>query len=447
MGTPAMYNLLVTASEGAWDGTDYIYDITRYLEYTADNLKARLKPLTEEVIAELLQLPTVFAYESGLDAPARVGWLKTIQTKGSRIRVTFAFDTTIAPIAASRLDAMSWDLDIDGEMDRTHWAVKDRQLLEVLRSNGLVSSSATVKREYKFTRQTLLKACTILRALGHTSFDHFVLELGVDGLRAGRDRGSLLARANALGAFVIEHDEELTAEGDSLGVAVVRRAAQTNVVPEKEQTDFCTCLKKDGYVFADGEIVALTEDAVSEHPPYASLRATVAGKPSTSSSSPESNNTSGSLTMTIQQPVKVFIVHGRDNGAKHEVARFLERLGLEPVILHERPNSGRTLISKFREESADITFALVLMTPDDVGGLVGSDPKPRARQNVIFELGFFIGQLGPRNVCALVSGDIEKPSDFEAVVYVQYGPSTEWKIELVRELKAAGLAVDMNKAL
>jgi predicted nucleotide-binding protein len=149
--------------------------------------------------------------------------------------------------------------------------------------------------------------------------------------------------------------------------------------------------------------------------------------------------------MASESPSRVFIVHGRDNGAKHELARFLERLGLVPVILHEQPNSGRTLISKFREESTDIAFAIVLMTPDDVGGLARNKLKPRARQNVIFELGFFIGKLGPNRVCALVSGEIEKPSDFEAVVYVEYGANTGWKTELARELHAAGIDIDMNK--
>jgi hypothetical protein len=223
-----MYSLLVTSSEGAWDKPDYIFDVTRYLEHTADDLRARLKPMTDQVVAELLTLPTVFAYETGVDAPARIGWLKTINTRGSKLRITFAFDPTIAPIAPDLLEAMSWDLDIDGEMSRTHWAVKDRDLLDLLRSNGLVSAGEAVKREYKFTRQTLLKACTMLRTIGHTSFDHLVLELGVEGLRAGRDRGSLLARASALGAFVIEHAQEPTAEGEPLGVAVVRRAASTS---------------------------------------------------------------------------------------------------------------------------------------------------------------------------------------------------------------------------
>ncbi|WP_394841409.1 nucleotide-binding protein [Pendulispora brunnea] len=91
---------------------------------------------------------------------------------------------------------------------------------------------------------------------------------------------------------------------------------------------------------------------------------------------------------------KVFIVHGRNDAVKYEVARFLEQIGIEAVILHERPNGGRTLITKFQEESAGIRFAVVVMTPDDRGGMAGEAQKARARQ-MIFELGFFIGNLGP----------------------------------------------------
>lgn len=150
---------------------------------------------------------------------------------------------------------------------------------------------------------------------------------------------------------------------------------------------------------------------------------------------------------STEQRKKVFVVHGRDSASKNDVARFLEKLKLTPVILHERPNAGRTLITKFQEESADIEFAVVLMTPDDKGGLVDGAQSLRARQNVIFELGFFIGRLGSERVCALVQGQIEKPSDFDAVVYIPYGAETTWKTELMRELQYAGLPIDANLVL
>lgn len=152
---------------------------------------------------------------------------------------------------------------------------------------------------------------------------------------------------------------------------------------------------------------------------------------------------------SVQTLRKVFIVHGHDDAARETVARFIEKLGFEAVILHERPNKGRTIITKFREEAAGVGFAIVLMTPDDVGGaapFVAGTLKPRARQNVVFELGFFIGELGPERVAALIKGDIERPSDFDGVVYISLDNGS-WKAELTRELEVAGYAIDWNKAM
>ncbi len=145
---------------------------------------------------------------------------------------------------------------------------------------------------------------------------------------------------------------------------------------------------------------------------------------------------------------KVFLVHGRDDVAKNEVALFLRAIGLEPIILHLQPNGGRHLLTKFTEESEGARFAVVLMTPDDEGGLTGTADKiPRARQNVVFELGFFIGKLGPANVAALVKGEVEKPSDFDGIAYIAFHPGGRWKTELARELHYAKVPFDPAKAL
>jgi hypothetical protein len=299
---PKMYNLLVTATAEAWNKPSYVLDVSRYLEHTDDQLRARLKALDARDIAELTKLPTLFAYESQVDAPARVGWIGDIKRRESELRITPSFDAAIEPITPERIESRKWELQIgDWEMSRTHWAVKAVNLFEALQ-----------------------------------------------------------------------------------GQQVSGPVAPPYVVPATQQA-------------------------------------------------PEWLGD------------KVFIVHGRNDGAKQEVARFLEQIGIEPVILHERPNAGRTLITKFQEESAGIPFAVVLMTPDDVGGLAGAVQKTRARQNVIFELGFFSGKLGAPRVCALLSGDIEKPSDFDAVVYIPFGPNTGWKTELARELRHAGVTLDPNR--
>ncbi len=144
---------------------------------------------------------------------------------------------------------------------------------------------------------------------------------------------------------------------------------------------------------------------------------------------------------------EVFVIHGRDDGTKQTVARFLETLGLVPVILHEQANLGRTIIEKF-EEHAQVGFAVALLMPDDLGSLKGEETKlnPRARQNVIFEFGYFIGKLGRKRVCALVKGDVEKPSDYDGVLYIPWDDSGGWKMRLIEELKTSGFKIDANRA-
>ncbi|TWU23466.1 putative nucleotide-binding protein containing TIR-like domain protein [Novipirellula galeiformis] len=145
---------------------------------------------------------------------------------------------------------------------------------------------------------------------------------------------------------------------------------------------------------------------------------------------------------------KVFVVHGHDNETKQTVARFLENLGLEAVILHERSSGGMTLIEKF-EEHSDVAYAVVLMTPDDLGAAKAKVDKlnARARQNVVFELGYFMGKLGRKHVAAILRGDIERPSDYDGIVYIAYDFNDGWKLLLAKELKEAGLDVDLNEAM
>jgi predicted nucleotide-binding protein len=142
---------------------------------------------------------------------------------------------------------------------------------------------------------------------------------------------------------------------------------------------------------------------------------------------------------------KVFVVHGHDEAALQAVARFLEQLGLEAIILREQPDQGRTIIEKF-EDCSDVGFAVVLLTPDDVVGSVAAPGSAmRARQNVIFELGYFAGKLGRGRACLLRKGDVEIPSDLYGVIYSNLDGDDGWKLKLVRELKAAGLEFDANR--
>ncbi|WP_235634841.1 TIR domain-containing protein [Bacillus mycoides] len=142
---------------------------------------------------------------------------------------------------------------------------------------------------------------------------------------------------------------------------------------------------------------------------------------------------------------KVFIVHGHDESVKIAVARFLERLDLKPIILHEQASGGTTIIEKI-ENNTDVGFGIVLYTPCDLGKAKNDDElQIRARQNVIFEHGYLIAKLGRSNVCALVKDNIEKPNDISGVVYVNYDSGTSWHMELFKELKNAGYDLDANK--
>jgi predicted nucleotide-binding protein len=146
--------------------------------------------------------------------------------------------------------------------------------------------------------------------------------------------------------------------------------------------------------------------------------------------------------------LNVFVIHGHDDGTKETVARFLSKLGLKPIILHEKPNKGRTIIEKF-EDFADVAYAIALFTPDDVGTKKTEPEKlqNRARQNVIFEFGYFIGRLGRKRVCGLTIGDVELPSDYAGVLYIPIDSGGAWRMTLVKELQAVGIDVDANKAL
>jgi len=147
----------------------------------------------------------------------------------------------------------------------------------------------------------------------------------------------------------------------------------------------------------------------------------------------------------------IFIVHGHDEAMKQTVARTLEKLGLEAVILHEKPNEGRTIIEKFMDYSG-VSFAVVLLSPDDLGFHKHQEPKNaklRARQNVIFELGFFIGKIGRDRVLVLYQQkeNFEMPSDYSGVLYTPYDNAGRWQYNLVKELKACGYDVDANKLI
>ncbi|MEW8338512.1 MAG: nucleotide-binding protein, partial [Candidatus Thiodiazotropha taylori] len=147
---------------------------------------------------------------------------------------------------------------------------------------------------------------------------------------------------------------------------------------------------------------------------------------------------------------KVFIVHGHNQAVKEAVARYIEKLGPSVIILHEQPDEGRTIIEKF-ESNSSVDYAVVLLTGDDTGAPVGAGEKEsvslRARQNVVFELGFFAAKLGRSRVAVLYENGVEMPSNFSGVLYIPIDPEGAWKFKLAQELKTAGIRVDLNNAI
>ena len=135
----------------------------------------------------------------------------------------------------------------------------------------------------------------------------------------------------------------------------------------------------------------------------------------------------------------VFIVHGRDDGAKDGVARFVTDLELKPIILQEQPDRGNTVIEKLERCSSNVGYAIALVTPDDIGTLKDKEDdelNDRARQNVVFELGYFMGKLGRDRVCLLLKDKVELPSDIGGIVYIPMDPNDGWKAKLQRNIRA-----------
>jgi predicted nucleotide-binding protein len=142
----------------------------------------------------------------------------------------------------------------------------------------------------------------------------------------------------------------------------------------------------------------------------------------------------------------VFLVHGHNDLIREMAARAVEKVGLTAIILSEQANRSDTIIEKL-ERYANVNFAIVLMTADDVGGKKSQTPalKDRARQNVILELGYFMGKIGRKQVCVLYEKGVELPSDYYGVVYIEIDDRGAWRYALGKELKEAGLQVDLNK--
>lgn len=337
---------------------------------------------------------------------AHVAQITAVEQAGADIKLVVQSLLCDPPILNDALWRVRAELDIGQfEFNRNHWAIKDRDLFSILHAAGHAFQEAAVARFQNRplpapARSELISARNLIAEWGHTDIDDFLLEAGVDGLAAQRDIGSRRDRANAIVEFAIEHPTGTTAENSLFSAFIVRMTSRTT--PESEST---------AQRFRTAEPVS---EAQTDSPKQQSAN---------------------------RSPNRVFVVHGQNESARSAIVSFLSSVGLKGIVLHEQPTMGRHLLTKFIEEAELVTFAIILMTHDDVGGLKDADLAPRARQNVILELGYFLSHLGQQRVCALITPGLETPSDFDGIVYIRMDEGQQWKEELERELRAAGMPV------
>ncbi|MBN3723562.1 nucleotide-binding protein [Burkholderia sp. Ac-20379] len=343
-----------------------------------------------------------------------MGRITKVEHRADGYYLHFERDHRVDPIPQDKLLAMAAALDIRtptrsfGDLGSSHWSVKHVDLYRVLERHGLFRSAA-------LPREALLTG-GVGEAAGFPDrepqyFTAATVRPGEDAATQQITGGGMLAMPAAqpsAGAIAAKQPSSLA--GAAARDMVVRLAASPDALPQPPG----------GFIRTAAQAAAARADAAPVVPPPA----------------------------TAAARTRVFIVHGHNVAVREEVARFVQGLGLEAVILHEQPNQGRTILAKFQDEAARAAFAIVLLTGDDRGGIEAGDRAQyqlRARQNVVFEFGFFAGSLGLPHVCALVDGPLEKPSDIDGLVYISR--AGDWKLQLVKEMHTSGLPVDVTSLL
>lgn len=403
-----MFNLLVTHE--AQERVHGVFRVhkDRFLEHTTPSISDSLKGLSDDAIHAICSWPCLLMDEGRGDGKVILGEITKVEETRGGISVHFAPLHDAPDLVNAELWKLRNTLGIqEFEFNRNHWAVKDHDLLEELTDTGF-ELGTELKGRFEIrslpapSRKQLLVARDKIASLGHTELDDFLLEAGVSALQADRSVGSRKDRANAIVKFILENPTVVTAENRLLSILFLEWAGLGET---KEQT------KK--------EIPGADDDDNVDVPA----------------------RVSGDAPERSKHPNRVFVVHGQDDSTRNKIVSFLESIGLHPIVLHEQPNMGRHLLTKFVEEADLVTFAVVLMTDDDLGGRKGEQQNPRARQNVILELGYFLSHLSQRRVCAMKTPGVETPSDFDGIVYITIEKSEQWKTKLLRELRAAEMPV------
>jgi len=179
-----MYNFLVTAKEGAWDESGYEYERGRFLEYTSSEISTRFEKLESRHILALKRYPCLFAYE-GKSEPMRIGRLTKITPRGTRLYIEWKLDPE--PIPFERIGPIQKALDIrEWELNRTHWAIKNENLLDVLKVHGLIRNSEKARSTVAEKLPTRAKSSVRVSTVGE--FISIVLKLD-DGTKEVYYRG------------------------------------------------------------------------------------------------------------------------------------------------------------------------------------------------------------------------------------------------------------------
>lgn len=401
-----MYNLIVSGFVEDIFNSRFDIEQNRFLEYTSAKKRSQLMNLSTEAIECLKSWPCILMQEGRAETVVHVAQIITINNDRSYISLTLSSVSSSSVIVNADLWRLRQELDIaEFEFSRNHWAVKDCNLFLLLESAGhqfieLDKSKFENKTFPVPSRRELLQSRDIIGNWSHTEIDDFLLEGGVSSLEASRAVGSRRDRANAIIEFAFNNPQATTAENSLFTVFILRKTSIETESTDNGTTDFSGLLNISGELPARRQFVAVN-----------------------------------------RVPNRVFVVHGQNETVRTAVVAELNRLGLEPIVLHEQPNMGRHLLTKFIEEAELVTFAVVIMTDDDVGSIKEGTLLPRARQNVILELGYFLAHLGQPRVCALISPGLETPSDFDGIVYIRMDERGIWQIELERELRAAGIPI------
>ncbi|MCS6284830.1 MAG: nucleotide-binding protein [Nitrospira sp.] len=399
-----MYSLLVSNLIEEKLGSALEIDHGRFLEYTSDSVRNQLQNLTAEATECLKYWPCLIMREGRGEEVVHLVQIRTIHLEGREIKLTLSPISGQTTLVNDALWKLRGDLDIaEFEFSRNHWAVKDRDLFPVLKRAGYSFKDSDISRFEARplpapSRRALVLAGKLIADWSHSEIDEFLLEAGVPNLEAGRAIGSCRDRANAIIQFALNYPWVATAENSLFTAYIVRCTSRSEADAHRPIDDSLP------------DIPAETLTPVRH-----------------------------SRTPTSRVPNRVFVVHGQNDYARTAVVTELNRIGLEAIVLHEQPNMGRHLLTKFIEEAELVTFAVVLMTDDDVGSIKDGKLAPRARQNVILELGYFLSHLGQPRVCALITPGLETPSDFDGIVYIRMDKGGSWKAELARELRAVGM--------